>query len=237
MYKTGGGVDPHINITQTDEKIKEMIGVSLEGLKNKYDSDAIIVEVVDDKENYIEYETEKQNWSGWSPTMLKSPKSLPLRQDEYGRQREILSDKVSPLDKTIVDNEEMHKADMVEREMPELNKKEVCTPKKTPTVNKRSEYAYNKDLTSILLFILHIFSDVRSTLKKNQLTQDCRVKVNIVSEARLELIELQKQALVEEIKQKKEEHRQKIEQNQQEHTLRIENLTLLNALIRKQLLN
>lgn len=51
LYRTGGGVEPVVNITKTDEEIKNLLGVSLDGLFNEFDSDAVVIEITEDTEN------------------------------------------------------------------------------------------------------------------------------------------------------------------------------------------
>lgn len=77
----------------------------------------------------------------------------------------------------------------------------------------------------------------RNVKRKNQLTEDCRLKINILSNARLELVKLQRQALQEEMNQKQEEHNIKMEHIQVEHALRAEQLQLQIKLLKKQLID
>lgn len=75
IYKTGGGVDPPVPITNVDEKIKTLISVSLEGLENPGDGDRKD-EVVPEPDQ--QQPSTSHAWSGWSPAALKTPASTSL---------------------------------------------------------------------------------------------------------------------------------------------------------------
>lgn len=72
---------------------------------------------------------------------------------------------------------------------------------------------------------------------KNKLTEDCRTKINVLSEAKLELVHLQIEALSQEMNFKKIEHKQRIDNNQAEHELKSQQLRLQVQLLKKQLLD
>lgn len=60
---------------------------------------------------------------------------------------------------------------------------------------------------------------------KTQLTQNYRLKINMLSNARFDVVKLQKQSL-QELNQRKEEHCKKMEQMDVEYALRAEQLKL-----------
>lgn len=115
LYKTGGGSEQPVNITSSDEKIKEIIGISLEGLVNNYDSDSFVFEVVDEenKENVMELKTE--NWSGWSPAILKTPMSAKLGESKDMIQSGITDNDV-PLLNPVVTSDSVQDPSVVNSE-------------------------------------------------------------------------------------------------------------------------
>lgn len=110
VYKTGGGTDQPVNITHTDEKIKQIIGISVEGLVNNYDGDSVILEVFDEqKENATQ--PEFNNWSEWSPAQLELPKSTPLLLEQNCSEENLqpISDDKSDNISTIIDSKKTFK--------------------------------------------------------------------------------------------------------------------------------
>ncbi|XP_066582014.1 uncharacterized protein [Prorops nasuta] len=95
-YLTGGGTHD-VKPNDIYDKVHEIIGLSIEGLSNAYDKDAIISQnnirsLIEDDENnnsnsvelddpvfeYLVDNDHIKSWSTWDPKQLKSPLSTPL---------------------------------------------------------------------------------------------------------------------------------------------------------------
>lgn len=72
-------------------------------------------------------------------------------------------------------------------------------------------------------------------MKKTELTADCRVKINSLSEAKIQLINLQKQMLEEEMNLKRTEYETKIIIMKEEHKWNIEKQKCELEILKKKL--
>ncbi|XP_031345540.1 uncharacterized protein LOC116172463 [Photinus pyralis] len=163
VYKTGGGVDKPVLITETDQKIKEIIGISLEGLINQFDSD--VIEVVNDGADET---VESMKWSGWTPDKLKTIKTpvLTVAQDKTVHCTVVSSDELNEIE-SIADDNNMNDTElsdvvpMASNDQSDTGKPSVPVTTTTPIAVKRKR-----------------ITNVRTAKKgKNDLTNDCREKI------------------------------------------------------------
>ncbi|CAH1106864.1 unnamed protein product [Psylliodes chrysocephalus] len=75
IYITGGGIPEPVNITNIDEKVKELLGINVHGMVNEFDGDTFEFENMNVPSTS---KAEETNWAHWSPKLLKTPISTPL---------------------------------------------------------------------------------------------------------------------------------------------------------------
>lgn len=73
--------------------------------------------------------------------------------------------------------------------------------------------------------------------KKTTLTSDCRIKINVLSEAKLELINIQKESLKKDMLIKGKEHDLKMEQEKEEHDIKMKKHKIELELLELELKN
>ncbi|CAH1107452.1 unnamed protein product [Psylliodes chrysocephalus] len=217
LYKTGGGNPQVCMITQKDERVKELIGVAVTGLENDYDDDSH----VHNSEQLISGNID-ETWATWNPQSLRKPVSEQLSVVETQPQNS--GPTWSAMQITLQHLEKLMK-----------QKSEAGSKKCIKVTPNQLGIASTSGFQSQMLRLVH--SEIASNqieetnndgstarkFKKNASNNQLykKVKINCLSEAKLELIKIQQQCLINEERRKEEEHTLEISQMKAEHEMRI----------------
>ncbi|KAG5862210.1 hypothetical protein JTB14_022767 [Gonioctena quinquepunctata] len=131
------------------------------------------------------------NWASWNPAALKTPKAFKLSKTQVTKPETVTK--------------------------PEENSE---IPTKLPLEDVAGPSSGRKML-SVRTPMNQKGPSISGMKKKTALTTDCRIKINVLSEAKLELINIQKECLKRELIIKDKEHALKMEHNKEEHEIKM----------------
>ncbi|KAF5308342.1 hypothetical protein FQR65_LT18225 [Abscondita terminalis] len=220
IYKTGGGVLTPVQISDWDIEIKDIIGVAATGLATTYDSDAY------PSSSTMMSASVEHNYCGDNNVAFEV---------EVGEEV-VTEDLAVEVDDQIVQMPEWKSWN------PSLLKTPLSTSLRIPTQKRSIEPTADATCSkmpgnSIAATLTEPTDNARSykQKKKTQLTQDCRLKINVLSEAKIDLVKIQKEAIIQEMTFTKQEHELKLQHLKEEHEMKMAKHKIEMDILLKQL--
>ncbi|XP_031329465.1 uncharacterized protein LOC116160411 [Photinus pyralis] len=212
-YKTGGGVASPVPIRDIDKDIKDIVGVSVTGLINVFDSDAVPCSLLQDH-NYTANDT-----AITEDTPFILPEAL-----NFAPNNVVIDEVVISKDQCETEGMDWSSWNPTLLRTPITRQLQV-TPS---TCTGKLEDVSTAVSTGAV-------ATPRKKLKKTQLNEDCRIKINMLSEAKLQLVEIQRDAAKKEMEMKLEEHTIKMEMLLQEKEFQKKKQELKLKILQKSL--